>query len=135
MRKLPLPAALASSFLFCAGLPAAAADCPAIDPVPLPARCPAVDCPASLHASGLRAFLDRRTGRVRPPTPEEARALFEKGARSVQHLVPLDVVTHPDGMRSVDLQGAFSQAVVVRRNRDGTFSAVCRPSAPVPEEK
>jgi hypothetical protein len=135
MRKLPLKAALAAAGVLCAPIPAGAAECPAMDPVPAAARCPAVDRPAPLRPPGLRVFLDRRTGRLRAPTPEEARALFEKGPRSVQHLVPLEIVTHPGGMRAVDLQGAFSQSVVVRRNRDGTFSSICRPSGSVPEEK
>ncbi len=72
---------------------------------------------------------------MRTPTPEEARALFEGGATTAAHLVPIEVVTHPDGMRSVDLKGAFSHRLAIRRNPDGSFSAVCRPNGRVPEDE
>jgi hypothetical protein len=136
MRRGFLAAAgLAAAGLF-AGSTAGGVDCPAIDPAPPAARpCPAVDTVARAGPAGLRVFLDRRTGRIRPPTPEEARALFEGGGTGAAHLVPIEVVTHPDGMRSVDLKGAFSHRLTLRRNPDGSVSAVCRPNGLVPEEE
>jgi hypothetical protein len=107
------------------GLSNESRECPAIDPLPARAPyCPAVDpvCRAS-----LRAFLDRRTGRVRAPTPEEARALFEARQSGVEYLEPLEVVRHPDGMRSVNLKGAFSSRVVAHKDPDGSVSTRCVP--------
>ena len=75
----------------------------------------------------LRVFLDRRTGRVRPPTPEEARALFESAGKSVEYLEPLEIVVSPDGTRSVDLKGAFEARIEVRRAPDGSLSTRCAP--------
>ena len=86
-------------------------------------------------SAGLRIFLDRRTGRVRAPTPEEARALVESGGRGVEFLEPLEIVVHPDGMRSVDLKGAFSSRVVARRNPDGSITKRCLPKGADAEKK
>ena len=85
--------------------------------------------------AALRIFLDRRTGRLRAPTPEEARALFESGGRGVEDLEPIEIVVHPDGMRSIDLKGAFSSAVVSRRNPDGSLSTRCVPAGPATEPR
>lgn len=109
--------------------PVDARDCPAIDP-PLAGRervCPAVD---RVGTAGLRVFLDRRTGRLRAPTPEEARTLLESGGREIEGLEPLEIVVHPDGMRTVDLKGAFSSRVVARRNPDGSVTTRCLPAGP-----
>ena len=101
-------------------------ECPPIDPPATSApHCPAMD---PVGRAGLRVFLDRRTGRVRAPTPEEARALFEAGAGRVEYLEPLEVVVHPNGMLSVNLKGAFSSQVVARRNSDGSVSTRCVPA-------
>ena len=111
-----------------------AQECPAVDPPPvkLARDCPAVD---RVGGAGLRVFLDLRTGRVRAPTPEEARALVESGGRGVEFLEPLEIVVHPDGTRSVDLKGAFSSRVVARRSPDGSVRTLCLPQAANPEKK
>lgn len=111
-----------------------AENCPAVDPTPAPPErvCPAVD---RIRTASLRVFLDRRTGRVRAPSPEEARALFESGGRDTEGLELLEIVVHPDGMRSVDLKGAFSSRVVLRRNPDGTLTMRCLPPGSGGEEK
>jgi len=113
---------------------AGAADCPPVDPVPaaVTSYCPPVDRPGT---AGLRLFVDRRTGRMRAPTPEEARALIESGGRGAEHLEPIEIVVHPNGMRTVDLKGAFSYELYTRRNSDGSFSTRCRPVGSKPEEK
>ena len=100
-----------------------AAECPAIDP-PAAAACPAVD-PIRPRAPGLRVFLDRHTGRIRPPTLAEIRALGEAGGREVEYLEPIEVVVEPDGTRRVDLKGAFEAQVVVRRRPDGSLETRC----------
>jgi hypothetical protein len=128
MRRVRPPlASLGVLFVF-AGT-AFGADCPAIDPPRFAAAsCPAIDPVAKPSSGGLRIFLDRRTGRVRPPTLAEARALVEAGGRGVEYLEPLEVVVSPDGMRSVDLKGAFEYRLEMRRAPDGTLRARCVPA-------
>jgi hypothetical protein len=123
----PRLAAAAALLAISAGAPIPAQDCPNVDPPPRPAlECPAIDArrPAG---PGLRIFLDRRTGRVRAPTLEEIRALAAEGRPGADYLEPLEVVVYPDGMRSVDLKGAFEFRVVAKRNKDGSLSARCLP--------
>ena len=88
----------------------------------------------SVGSAALRVFLDRRTGRLRAPTAEEARALFESGGRTVAYLEPLEVVHHPNGMRTVNLKGAFSFKAVAKRNPDGSLSMTCVPPGSAPVE-
>jgi hypothetical protein len=122
VRRPLLPAAL---LLFAAA--GRGAECPAVDPPrSRTATCPAID-PVARAAAGLRIFLDRRTGRVRPPTPAEARSLFDAGGRGVEYLEPLEVIVSPDGMRSVDLKGAFEYRIEMRHAPDGTLRARCVP--------
>jgi hypothetical protein len=104
---------------------ARAADCPPVDDPPrrVVSDCPAVD---PVGKAGLRIFRDRRTGGLRAPTPEEARALYASGGRGIESLEPLEIVVHPDGMRSADLKGAFDSELVVRRNADGSLVTACR---------
>ena len=119
----------------------AAAARPAAD-----AACPADD---GVGRAGLRAFIDPQTGQLREPTPEEAAELAAAvHAARLQALSELEVVVHPDGMKSVDLKDAFMIDLVARRNPDGSLSIGCqppgasglrspapRPSAPVLEER
>jgi hypothetical protein len=110
------------------------------------AACPADD---GVGRAGLRAFIDPQTGQLRQPTPEEAAQLAaEIHASRLRALSELEVVVHPDGMKSVDLKDAFLIDVVARRNPDGSLSIGClppgasgppppaaRPAAPVLEER
>lgn len=64
---------------------------------------------------------------MRAPTLEEIRALAAEGTSGAEYLEPLEVVVYPDGMRSVDLKGAFEFRVVAKRNADGSLSARCLP--------
>jgi hypothetical protein len=134
MRRLIRLAALACAAALPMPVSMPAQDCPPIDPPrpALTAKCPAID-PAG--AARLRVFLDRRTGRLRPPTPEEARTLFEAGGRGLEHLEPIEVVQHPNGMRTVDLKGAFSHRIVMKRNPDGSVSTRCVPGAAAEERQ
>jgi hypothetical protein len=127
MRRVLRPLA-PLGILFVFAPTALGADCPAIDPPRVAAaNCPAIDPVAKPAAGGLRIFLDRRTGRVRPPTVAEARALVDAAGRGVEYLEPLEVVVFPDGMRSVDLKGAFEYRIEVRRAPDGTLRSRCVP--------
>ena len=124
---------------------APARDSAAVRPAPDTA-CPADD---SVARAGLRAFIDPQTGQLRAPTPEEAAELAAAvHAARLQTLSELEVVVHPDGMKSVDLKDAFMIDLVARRNPDGTLSIGClppgapaalppapRPAAPALEER
>lgn len=101
-----------------------------------PEECPAIDIPAPI-ASGrpaLRAFIDPATGRLREPTAEELRQLAEERLRSRAPSEPrvFEIVTHPDGMRSVDLGDAFLFDVRVENLPDGSTKTVCVPHATRP---
>lgn len=99
--------------------------------------CPAVDPPLARPSfggqaprAGWRVFRDPETGRLRPPTPAEVAELerAETEATPATESTPVfRVIEHPDGMKSVDLQGAWMQSVVVTRNADGSLSFRCGP--------
>ena len=76
--------------------------------------------------AGQTVAIDRQTGKLRPPTPDEARKLAEglKNflSRSDQGLT---IVTHPNGTQSVDLQGRFQSVTLAKINRDGSTSERC----------
>lgn len=112
--------------------------CPAIDPSAAAAQ-KALPAEASssakasedrlAKAGGLRVFRDPETGQLRPPTREEAAELNRIDAETTRESEPIFVVVeHPDGMKSVELQGALMQSVVVTRNADGSLSSRCMPA-------
>lgn len=111
-----------------------------------PAAVPACPADDGVGRAGLRAFIDPQTGQMREPTPEEAAELAAAvHAARLQALSELEVVVHPDGMKSVDLKDAFMIDLVAHRNPDGSLSIGCqppgvpapapRPSAPALEER
>ena len=92
----------------------------------------ATSASSSAPVAGWRAFRDPVTGKLREPTPEEALELSRRAAaRKSVAPVAFEVVVHPDGMKSVDLQGAFDMSLVARRNADGSISYECRPATAV----
>lgn len=110
-----------------------------------PPACPAIDPPALLRQGfggqaapllGLRVFRDPVTGQLRPPTREEAAALARTTeAEAAPESAPVfEVVEHPDGMKSVDLKGAFMNSVVVTRNADGSVTFRCVPGGAQPAQ-
>jgi hypothetical protein len=76
--------------------------------------------------AGQTVAVDPQTGKLRPPTPEEARqlgmALKNYLNRSSQGLT---VKTHPNGAQSVDLQGRFQSVSLAKINPDGSASEKC----------
>jgi hypothetical protein len=94
--------------------------------------CPAIDRPALSavkHQAGLRVFRDPATGKLRPPTREEAAELMRTEAEAApESKRTFVVVEHADGMKSVDLQGALMQSMVVTRNANGSLSFRCVPA-------
>ncbi len=94
--------------------------------------------------AGQTVAIDRQTGKLRPPTPDEARKL----AAGLKNFLSrsdqgLTVVTHPNGTQSVDLQGRFQSVTLAKINRDGSASEKCVTSmreaqaflAPVPAKQ
>jgi hypothetical protein len=118
--------------------------CPAIDP-PASAVQKALPAEALAKAGGLRVFRDPETGQLRPLTREEAAEVARVEAEAATESEPIFVVVeHPDGMKSVDLQGALMQSVTVTRNPDGSLTFSCgparlvaapAPAAPVPQAR
>jgi hypothetical protein len=76
--------------------------------------------------AGQSVAIDPQTGKVRPPTPDEARQL---GAALKNYLnrsgQGLTVKTHPNGVQSVDLQGRFQSVSVAKINANGSVSEKC----------
>ena len=96
-----------------------------------PPRCPAIDIPAPMPAAPrVRAFVDPATGRLREPMAEELRQLAEErlNSRAATPRV-FEIVTHPDGMKSVDLGDAFLFDIRVETLPDGSTRTVCVPHA------
>jgi len=97
-----------------------------------PVVCPAIDHPAPVSASapGIRAAIDPATGALRTPTAEERMAASaRKRAARAETMRNLEVVVHPNGMKTVDLGDAFLFDVVVETAPDGTIGYRCVPGA------
>ncbi len=98
-----------------------------------PDECPAVDVPATSApgAPALRAYIDPVTGKLREPTADELRELAEARLKSRAARAPrvFEVVTHPDGMKSVDLGEAFLFDVRIENLPDGSMKTTCVPHA------
>ncbi|MGH9398920.1 MAG: post-PEP-CTERM-1 domain-containing protein [Thermoanaerobaculia bacterium] len=111
---------------------AAAASLASALPAGEPAACPAIDPPpATQPRAGLRAFRDPETGELRAPTPGESAALARAEAETAPAEEPIfEVIVHPDGMKTVDLRGAFAASIVVTRNPDGSLTLRCVSAGP-----
>jgi hypothetical protein len=95
--------------------------------------CPAID-PAAPAASRVRAFVDPATGKLREPTADELRAIAEARlqARAAKAPTVFEVVSYPDGMKSVDLGEAFLFDVRIETLPDGSTKTTCVPHATPP---
>lgn len=93
--------------------------------------CPAIDAPVT--APRLHVFVDPATGRPRPPTAEELRRLAEERLAARANAPPrvFTVITHANGMKSVDLGDAFLFDLRVVRQPDGTTRLECLPHSQV----
>lgn len=84
------------------------------------------DSVSTVQVAGQTVAIDRATGRLRPPTPEERKALaagLEKMLnRSTEGLIERQ---HPNGMKSVNLQGRFQSVAVANVKSDGTVAEKC----------
>src|SRR5262245_61369391 len=107
--RTPRSVALAST-LFMSALGASPADGPAAS------TCPAIDPPAAPAAgSGLRAFRDPVTGRLRPPTPEERARLRQTHQAVPREARTFKTTVRANGTTVVELGDAFMFDVVATR--------------------
>ena len=106
-------------------LAALAAASPAEEPV-----CPPIDPPSPVFAAGVRAAIDPATGAPRELSPEERQAAAARRvAAKAEALRQVRIVTHPNGMTTVDFGDAFLMDVVVETRPDGTVGYRCVPSS------
>ena len=86
----------------------------------------AAEVQTSATQSGMKAYKDSRTGKLRQPTPDEraaeGRQTAAKAAAGLAPSATLEVVTYPNGtQRASDSSGAFQESVVATRNADGSL--------------
>lgn len=82
--------------------------------------------PGAPGVAGWRVAIDPETGELGMPGAEPAVALETDLASMLSRSDEgLEVVVHPDGRKSVDLQGRFMDMTVVHRDADGTLRATC----------
>lgn len=99
---------------------------------PAPRVCPAIDTPVSIpSAPRMRAFVDPATGKLREPTADELRQLAEERLKARAAASPREfvIVTHPNGMQTVELGDAFLFDVRMEKHPDGTATIECVPPA------
>ena len=84
------------------------------------------DSVSTVQVAGQTVAIDRQTGRLRQPTPEEARALAA-GLKAMLNRSTdgLTVVQHANGAKSVDLQGRFQSISVAKVDSDGKVAERC----------
>lgn len=73
---------------------------------------------------GMVVVRDPQTGKLRAPTPDEARALRAKTPRDA-NLAPRALAPRPDGARGVRLGEKSMVYEVVTRDADGKLSSQC----------
>ena len=81
---------------------------------------------ATITFANQKIKIDPKTGKLRTPTAEEARAIVE----TIQGLTnrsadDLQVVQEANGMSKIDLQGRFQNVVIAKPNPDGTNEIRC----------
>ena len=79
-----------------------------------PAPAPPTDDVQSITVGGQTVSIDPRTGRLRPPTTEEARAIAQALLRDYDRSIGrLNVLQHDDGMLSVELPESYMDVMVL----------------------
>jgi hypothetical protein len=86
---------------------------------------PATDDEALITRSGQTIAIDAKTGRIRPPTREEAVALAQQMLGQYSHSVAPVIQTSSSGMMWVNLPEEFQDVMVLRLLPDGTSSVEC----------
>ena len=76
--------------------------------------------------AGMQVAIDPHTGRLRQPTPEERQALARALGRTLNRSTEgLRTIVHPNGMKSVDLQGRFQSTSVATIDSTGKVKYRC----------
>lgn len=76
--------------------------------------------------AGQTVAIDKATGKLRQPTPEEAKVLAAGIAKMTNRSTDgLVVKHHPNGAKSIDLQGRFQSVSVAKTNPDGSVDEKC----------
>jgi hypothetical protein len=76
--------------------------------------------------AGMQVAIDPKTGRLRPPTQEESRALAQALRQQFRTpSSPLEVIQAENGALAVELPEDFMETIVLRTHEDGTESIDC----------
>ncbi|HEY0379573.1 MAG TPA: hypothetical protein VGC87_21825 [Pyrinomonadaceae bacterium] len=85
----------------------------------------------SVEVAGQTVAVDKKTGKLRQPTRDEAAALAEGMKKLVnQSADGLTPVYHGNGSISLDLQDRYQTIAVAKKNPDGTLTEACLSSPP-----
>jgi hypothetical protein len=84
------------------------------------------DSTTTVQVAGQTVAIDRATGKLRPPTAEEKKALAA-GLKNMlnRSTEGLTVVQRANGMKSANLQGRFQSIAVANVNSDGRVTEKC----------
>ena len=79
-----------------------------------------------VNVAGVQVAIDPKTGRLRPPTPEESRALAQALKQQfVTPSQPLQVIQAENGALALELPEDFMETAILRAHEDGTESIEC----------
>jgi hypothetical protein len=82
---------------------------------------------ASENGQQMRVFIDPETGEMRPPTPEEAKALDKSvPQRPLKTADELQPIKYPDGTMSIQLDERQIRHTTIKICEDGTLSTSCQ---------
>jgi hypothetical protein len=83
-----------------------------------------------VNVAGMQVAIDPKTGRLRPPTPEESRALAQALRQQfTTPSQPLQVIQAENGALAVELPEEFMETAVFRIHEDGTQTIDCMSAA------
>ena len=108
-----------------AGQPSAAAEAPPQLAEAQQAPAPASDLKIELPIEGMTVAIDPVTGRLRQPTPAEAKALADGLLQKFGRSGPLQVVHHRDGMLSAVVTSEYTDYTVVTVDGEGRAAMSC----------
>jgi septal ring-binding cell division protein DamX len=93
---------------------------------PLSNQAPTADADTSIQFANQKITVDAKTGKLRKPTVEEARALVEQLTGMTNRSTEgLQVAPSANGGHKVDLQGRFQSVILAKPNPDGTSEVRC----------
>jgi hypothetical protein len=89
-------------------------------PTPAPAK------KAKKYVATKEIIHDKASGKLRKPTEEETQALVDQiSSLTIRSTDGLSVTQHPNGMKSMSLEGRFGGVILGRANEDGTTEIRC----------